>query len=132
MMKLVRAEREGDWPLHLWAVEDMLPYFFASSHVNYARYGLYYLRSMQCLHPTLLNPFVPNPALKWVKTDWLLRILKNSYFIARTFRLHTQVPNALEKHLKYLSARTASTIPHSSCVYFFLSKKQQHRFSVEF
>ncbi len=47
-----------------------------------------------------INPFVPNPALKRVKTGWLLRILKNSYFIARTFRLHTQVPNALEKHLK--------------------------------
>ncbi len=46
------------------------------------------------------NPFVPDPALKRVKTDWLLRIFKNSYFIARTFRLHTQVPNALEKHLK--------------------------------
>ena len=31
MMKFVRAEREGDWPLHLCAVEEMLPYFFASS-----------------------------------------------------------------------------------------------------
>ena len=58
MMKFVRAEREGDWPLHLCAVEEMLPYFFASSHVNYARYGLYYLRSMQRLHPTLLNKFM--------------------------------------------------------------------------
>ncbi len=48
----------------------------------------------------LVNPFVPNPALKRVKTGWLLRIFKNSYVIARTFRLHTQVPNALEKHLK--------------------------------
>ena len=55
MMKFVWAEREGDWPLLLWVVEDMLPYFFASSHANYARYGLYYLRSMQHLHPTLLK-----------------------------------------------------------------------------
>ncbi len=46
------------------------------------------------------NPFVPDPALKRCETGWLLRIFKNSYFIARTFRLHTQVPNALEKHLK--------------------------------
>jgi len=29
MMKFVRAERERDWPLHLCAVEDMLPYIFA-------------------------------------------------------------------------------------------------------
>ncbi len=46
------------------------------------------------------NLFVPDPALKLGETGWLLRIFKNSYFIARTFRLHTQVPNALEKHLK--------------------------------
>jgi len=44
MMAFVRAEREADWPLHLWAVEQMMPYFFASAHFNYARYGLYYLR----------------------------------------------------------------------------------------
>ncbi len=54
----------------------------------------------QCQWDYIINPFIPNPALKRVKTGWLLRIFKNSYFIARTFRLHTQVPNALEKHLK--------------------------------
>ena len=58
MMKFVRAEREGDWPLHLCAVEDMLPYFFASGHVNYARYGLYYLQSMQQLPSMLLEKFM--------------------------------------------------------------------------
>ena len=41
MMVFVRAEREGEWPLHLWAVQEMLPYFFAAGHHNYARYGLY-------------------------------------------------------------------------------------------
>ena len=30
MMIFVRTEREGDWPLHLWAVREMLPYFFAA------------------------------------------------------------------------------------------------------
>jgi hypothetical protein len=49
MMMYVRAKREGDWPLHLVAVKQMLPYFFASAHVNYACYGLYYLRSMESL-----------------------------------------------------------------------------------
>ncbi len=46
------------------------------------------------------GPFVPDPALKRGETGWFLRIFLNSYFITRTFRLHTQVPNALEKHLK--------------------------------
>ena len=49
MMLFVRAEREADWILHLWAVSRMLPYFFAAGHVYYAWYGLYYLKSMRCL-----------------------------------------------------------------------------------
>jgi len=57
-MKFVWAERKGDWPLHLCAVKDMLPYMFASGHVNFAQYGLYYLRSMQWLHPALLKKFM--------------------------------------------------------------------------
>ena len=28
MMAFVRAERKANWPLHLWAVEQMMPYFF--------------------------------------------------------------------------------------------------------
>ena len=54
MMVYVRAEREGDWPLHLQAVKLMMPYFFASKHINYARYGLYYLRSMEALPANVL------------------------------------------------------------------------------
>ena len=42
----VRAEREGEWLLHLAAVKSMLPYFYAAGHHNYARYGLYYLHNM--------------------------------------------------------------------------------------
>ena len=34
IMAFVRAEREGDWPLHLWAMKEMLPYFFVAVHHN--------------------------------------------------------------------------------------------------
>ena len=44
MMIYVRDERESDRPLHIAAVEQMLPHIFAPSHLDYARYGLYYLR----------------------------------------------------------------------------------------
>lgn len=37
MMMFVRAEREADWPLHLFCVKEMLPYFYAAGHFNYAR-----------------------------------------------------------------------------------------------
>ena len=58
MMLFVRAEREGDWPLHLWAVQEMMPYFFAAGHHHYARYGLYYLRSMERLPTEILEKFL--------------------------------------------------------------------------
>lgn len=58
MMLYVRAEREGDWLLHLQAVKLMTPYFFASKHVNYARYGRYYLRSMEALPANVLEHFM--------------------------------------------------------------------------
>ena len=41
IMLFTRAEREGDWPLHLLATQQMIPYFFSSGHFNYARYSMY-------------------------------------------------------------------------------------------
>ena len=49
IMALTRSERKFDWPLHPWALRQMMPYIFAASHVNIARYGLYYLHSMETL-----------------------------------------------------------------------------------
>ena len=34
------AERELDWPHHLWVVSQMVPYLFALVNVNYASYIL--------------------------------------------------------------------------------------------
>ncbi|KAF3833276.1 hypothetical protein F7725_026941 [Dissostichus mawsoni] len=58
MMSYIRAEREGDWLLHLTTFRKMLPYYFAAGHVNYARYGLYYLRSMEKLPPHVQGYFL--------------------------------------------------------------------------
>ena len=41
IMMYVRAEREDEWPLHLFAVKKKIPYFFAAGHVHYARYATY-------------------------------------------------------------------------------------------
>ena len=43
MMSYIRAEQEGDCLLQLATFREMLPFLFAAGHVNYARYGLYYL-----------------------------------------------------------------------------------------
>ena len=47
LMFFIRAEQESDWPLYLWAVSRMVPYIFESAQVNYARYGMLYLTSVE-------------------------------------------------------------------------------------
>lgn len=58
MMMYVRAEREGEWALHIEVVKQIMPYFFAAGHFNYARYGLVYLREMQKLPQEILTHFL--------------------------------------------------------------------------
>ena len=58
MMMFVKAEREGDFTLHLLCCKMMMPYFFAAKHVNYARYGICYINTMEKLPPEVLNQFM--------------------------------------------------------------------------
>ena len=58
MMKYLRAEREGEFGLHLYCCQKMIPYFFAAGHWNYARDGIVYLRSMQRMPTELLKQFM--------------------------------------------------------------------------
>lgn len=58
MMLFVRADREGGFPLHMYACRNMLPYFYAANHNNYARYGLLHYRQMSQLHGPVLDKFI--------------------------------------------------------------------------
>ena len=53
-----RAEREADWALHLDTVKDTVPLFFSAGHVHYARYTLYYLRTMEGLPDGVRAQFI--------------------------------------------------------------------------
>jgi len=46
---LVRADREGDWHLHLQSVEAVLPYFVVFDSINYLRWCSLYLEDMKKL-----------------------------------------------------------------------------------
>jgi len=46
------------WLLHLAAFRQMIPYFFAAGHFNYARYSSYYLHSMEKLPQHVLDHFL--------------------------------------------------------------------------
>ncbi len=58
MMSYIRAEHVGDWLLHLTTFWKMLPNYFTAAHVNYTRYGLYYLCSMEKLAPHVQSYFL--------------------------------------------------------------------------
>lgn len=52
LRKYVSAECTGNWPLHLQAIQDMLPYLAASGHNLYTKSARVYLQQMQNLHTT--------------------------------------------------------------------------------
>ena len=54
----IRAEREEDFALHLYACCKMMPYFFPAGHTNYALYGLCYVRTMNKLPGNILDAFM--------------------------------------------------------------------------
>ena len=54
----VKAEREGEFPIHLHACKEMLPYFLSTGHWNYAWVGVAYVRMMEKLSPSLLDRFM--------------------------------------------------------------------------
>ena len=57
----IRAERTGNWPLHLSCVKDMLNLFAATGHIHYTKSARLYLQQMldlQINHPEVHNSFV--------------------------------------------------------------------------
>ncbi|CAG2201846.1 unnamed protein product [Mytilus edulis] len=60
LRQFIKAERTGDWELHLKSVKDMLPYLAASGHNLYTKSAYVYLMMMQQLeidHPEVFAAF---------------------------------------------------------------------------
>ena len=49
LLRFIRAEREGIWELHIDALSEMMPYFFAYDRINYSRWASVYLSDMKSL-----------------------------------------------------------------------------------
>ena len=61
LLQFVKAERAGNWEMHLLCVSAMLPYFYAMDRPNYARWLPVYLMDMRQLatkHPDVHHEFV--------------------------------------------------------------------------
>ena len=52
LLRYIRAERDGIWQLHLTSLAEMLPFFHAFDHTNYARWVPVYLADMHRLPET--------------------------------------------------------------------------------
>ncbi len=60
LLNFIRAEREGNWELHISSFRRMIPWFAVYDHVNYTRWGLVYLADMTILPitaPTVWEEF---------------------------------------------------------------------------
>lgn len=51
----IRAERMSNWTLHLQCVRNMIPYFYAVGHLQYAKGAQLYIQDM----PDLCNRMIP-------------------------------------------------------------------------
>ena len=61
LLNMIRASREGNWNLHLFAIHEMIPWCFAYDKINYARYlPAYYsdMLSLENKHPDVYEAFV--------------------------------------------------------------------------
>jgi len=57
LLDCIRAERDGNWDLHLRTVKKMIPYLILYNHVNYVRGCVLYLSDMAKLPPELTTAF---------------------------------------------------------------------------
>ncbi|XP_028410493.1 uncharacterized protein LOC114533190 [Dendronephthya gigantea] len=67
LLTFIRATRQINWKLHLAAFRAMIPWFFASDRVNYARYGSAYwleMMSLERTHPGILPDLSSNFAVQ--------------------------------------------------------------------
>lgn len=57
LLDCIKAERDGNWNLHLRTVEKMIPYMLIYNHINYVRGCVFYLSDMRKLPTELINAF---------------------------------------------------------------------------
>ena len=61
LRQFIKAERTGNWLLHLRTLRDMMPYFAAAGHNNYLKSACVHIQNMVALketHPNVYNIFL--------------------------------------------------------------------------
>ena len=71
MLMYVCAARECEFGLHLYPFKEMIPYFFAAGHCNYAINSIVYLRKMK-------NYQIPCLTKSWMMNMWSISRMGSS------------------------------------------------------
>ena len=70
----IKAERTGNWELHLKVMKDMLPLFAAAGHKLYLKSGYIYLQQMTELQKTNQEVnyhfTMGNHVVRWTEKIW--------------------------------------------------------------
>ena len=78
LLDFIRAEREGNWNLHLEAFAAMLPWLIIYDHTNYAKWGPVYLAEMKNLENTAPEVYA--------------EFMNGNFVVKRSKRRFNQVP----------------------------------------
>ncbi len=92
----VRAERKCDSPRHLDNVRQLIPYFFTARRTIYARYGIYYMKSITCttLPRTVLYRFMDGEhVMRHIQGVW--NGIWSDMFIETTFMRYGHVKDGI-------------------------------------
>ena len=85
MRRFVRAERSGDWPLHLDSITNMIPYFHTAGHLAYAQSAHLYLQQMSKLKEQMLE------------SEYQYFTQKAGFTICRTYKLWAGIYMTIEQ-----------------------------------
>ena len=72
----IRAQRDGNWDLHIYSFQLMLPYFIRYDHMNYARWGAVYLDELQRLPQAILAEFKRGISSSSVLIRYLTKLIQ--------------------------------------------------------
>lgn len=116
LLLFVRADRKGDWTLHLSTFKSMLPLMIMYDHTNYARWGVIYLLDMLQLEHTapsvyqefLAGNFVVKESIGYfnqIATDQALEHINKQCKIAGGLVGITRISSALNRWMITFSDR---------------------------
>lgn len=83
VLLVVRAHRQRNFDLYVEALEELVPFFFALDHINYARWTPIHIRDMKSLPDTIAKKFRE-------EGDWVLSKSGNEFSAIPFDQAHEQ------------------------------------------